>query len=165
VRQASVRRSVRDQGGYSLVEVMASILILSVAIIPMVAMFDVGLDSAVSGSNYDRGRTLAKKQMEVVQSLSFSNVKNNVPNAPCTFDSSGLCEATNLEVPTSDDPNGLFDDFRYSISKQYVDLNDAQTEFEEVSEDEGYIKVTVQVGWGSEGFNDTEYAISSVKAR
>jgi hypothetical protein len=144
---------------------MASILILSIAIIPMVAMFDVGLESAVSGSNYDKGRTLAKKQMEIVQSLSFSNVKSNVPNAPCSFDSSGLCQAANLEVPASEDPNGMFDGFRYTISKQYVDLNDAQNEFIEVSEDEGYIKVTVEVGWGSGGFDDTEYVLSSVKAR
>jgi prepilin-type N-terminal cleavage/methylation domain-containing protein len=158
-------RRIQDQAGYSLVEVMASIIILSIAIIPMVGMFDMGLDSAVRSSNYDQGRTLAKKQMEVVQSLSFSNVKNSVPNAPCTFDSSGLCEATNLEVPESDDPTGMFDNFRYTISKQYVDLNDAQTEFEVVSEDEGYIKVTVEVGWGGEGFDGTEYSISSVKAR
>jgi prepilin-type N-terminal cleavage/methylation domain-containing protein len=158
-------RKIQGQSGYSLVEVMASILILSVAIIPMVAMFDVGLNSAVSGSNYDKGRSLAKKQMEIVQSLSFSNAKNNVPNAPCTFDSSGLCEAADLEVPESDDPNDLFEDFRYTISKQYVDLDDDQTEFQEVSEDEGYIKVTVEVGWGDEGFDGNGYAISSVKAR
>lgn len=158
-------RKIEGQDGYSLVEVMASIVILSIAIIPMVAMFSMGLDSAVSSSNYDKGRTLAKKQMEIVQSLSFSNAKNNVPNAPCTFDSSGLCEAADLEVPASEDPNDLFAGFRYTISKQYVDLNDAQTEFVEVSEDDGYIKVTVEVEWGNEGFGNNEYAISSVKAR
>ena len=32
-----------EESGYSLVEVMASIVLLSIAIIPMVAMFDVGL--------------------------------------------------------------------------------------------------------------------------
>lgn len=158
-------RKIEDQGGYSLVEVMASIIILSIAIIPMVAMFDVGLDSAVRSSDYDKGRSLAKKQMEIVQSLSFSNTKSNVPNASCTFDSSGLCEAENLEVPEAEDPNDLFEGFRYTVRKQYVDLNNTQTGFVNDTKDEGYIKVTVEVGWGNEDFDDATYTLSSVKAR
>ena len=34
---------IRGESGYSLVEVMASIIILSLAILPMVGMFDMGL--------------------------------------------------------------------------------------------------------------------------
>ena len=41
-------------------EVLASIVILSLAILPMVGMFDMGLNSAIRGSNYDKARALAR---------------------------------------------------------------------------------------------------------
>ncbi len=53
----------RGESGYSLVEVMASIIILTLAIIPMVGMFDMGLQSATRGSNYDKSRALANLKL------------------------------------------------------------------------------------------------------
>lgn len=137
---------------------MASIIILSIAIIPMVGMFDMGLNAATRGSNYDKARSLAKKQMEIAQSLSYAGVKNNFPNAPCTFDGSGLCEATNLT-----DPDAEFSNFRYTIRKQYVELSG--TNFVNNNNDEGYMQITVIVGWGGASFNDTTYTTTSVKAK
>ncbi len=67
-------RVVNNESGYSLVEVMASIMILSIAIIPMVGMFDMGLSTATRASNYDKARALAKKQLEIAQSLAYSTV-------------------------------------------------------------------------------------------
>jgi prepilin-type N-terminal cleavage/methylation domain-containing protein len=52
------RKRLKNEAGYSLVEVMASIIILAVAILPMVGMFDMGLTSATRGSNYDKARAL-----------------------------------------------------------------------------------------------------------
>ncbi len=46
-------KRLKDETGYSLVEVIASIIILSIAIIPMVGMFDMGLNAATSSGNYD----------------------------------------------------------------------------------------------------------------
>ena len=65
---------IKDQAGYSLVEVVVSILLLSIAIIPMVAMFDAGLRASVLGSNYDKARTLANSNLEEVKARSFSDV-------------------------------------------------------------------------------------------
>ncbi len=65
-------RSIKDEGGYSLVEVMVAIMILAIAIIPMVGMFDTGLKTATAGSNYDKARALANANLEKVMSLPHS---------------------------------------------------------------------------------------------
>ena len=68
-----LRKHFKDQSGYSMVEVMVAILILAVAIIPMVGMFDAGLRAAVVGSNYDQARALANSKLEKVEATSYQN--------------------------------------------------------------------------------------------
>jgi Tfp pilus assembly protein PilV len=83
---------LRDESGYSLVEVVVSILILAVAIIPMVGMFDMGLNVATQGGNYDRGRAIAVEELEEIRALPFSGTTGNIVDAyppgsgltPCT---------------------------------------------------------------------------------
>ena len=135
-----------EESGYSLVEVMASIMILAIAILPMFAMFDTGLHSANRGSNYDRARALANKQLEQAQSLSYGTVRTSFPNAPCAFDNNGRCEVGNLEVPAAEDPGGEFDNFRYAIRKQYVEPSGDG--FVNAEDDTGMMQITVVVGWG-----------------
>jgi hypothetical protein len=139
---------------------MASIVLLSIAIIPMVGMFDMGLDAATKGANYDDGRALAKKQMEIVQSLPYATAKTSVPNAPCAFSGSGLCEAADRQ-----DLDSEFSNFRYTMLKQFVNLNSGETEFEDANQDEGYMQVTVEVGWGGANFDETTYTTTSIKAK
>ena len=62
-----------NEAGYSLVEVMVSIMILAIAILPMVGMFDMGLNAATKGSNYDKARTLANLKLEQAKSLPFGD--------------------------------------------------------------------------------------------
>src|SRR5204863_2984077 len=62
-----LKQRFRGEAGYSLVEVMASIVILAIAIIPMVGMLDMGLKTATSGSNYDRARALANTNLEKIK--------------------------------------------------------------------------------------------------
>jgi prepilin-type N-terminal cleavage/methylation domain-containing protein len=66
---------LKYQAGYSLVEVMVAIMILAIAIIPMVSMFDAGLRAAMTGSSYDRARAIAGEELEEIKALPFS--KNN----------------------------------------------------------------------------------------
>ena len=61
--------ALRSESGYSLVEVMVAMMILAVAIIPMVGMFDAGLRAAVAGSNYDGARALANEKLEGIRAL------------------------------------------------------------------------------------------------
>jgi Tfp pilus assembly protein PilV len=156
-------KRLKDESGYSLVEVMASIMILTIAIIPMVGMFDMGLNAATRGSNYDKARALAKKQLEQAQSLSYGTVRTNFPNAPCTFTNSGLCEAENLEIPTVEDPDGELDNFRYAIRKQYV--TPSGSTFVNANDDTGMMQIAVEVGWGGDSFDDITYRATDIKSR
>ncbi len=69
--QRAIRR-LKSEAGYSLVEVMVSIMILAIAIIPMVSMFDAGLTTASLGGNYDRARAIAGAELEEVRALPFA---------------------------------------------------------------------------------------------
>jgi type II secretory pathway pseudopilin PulG len=164
----SVKR-LREESGYSLVEVLASIVILALAILPMFAMFDMGLNSATRGSNYDKGRALANKQLEQAQSLSYGTVRTAFPNAPCAFDGSGRCEVGNLEVPddedppTAENPDGMFGHFRYAIRKQYVEPSG--NGFIPADDDTGMMQITVEVSWGGDNFDDRTYTTTTLKAR
>src|SRR5918996_4894234 len=80
-------KRLRKDSGYSLVEVMASIIILTLAILPMVGMFDMGLQTATRGSNYDKSRALANLKLEEAKSLTFASLQNNFPVANSTPDS------------------------------------------------------------------------------
>ena len=50
---------------------MVAIMILAIAIIPMVGMFDAGLRGSVEGSNYDKARMLAIERLEKVRALPY----------------------------------------------------------------------------------------------
>jgi prepilin-type N-terminal cleavage/methylation domain-containing protein len=67
------------EAGYSLVEVMVAIMILAIAIIPMVGMFDAGLRAATQGGDYDRARALANAKMEDVRALSYKDLVATYP--------------------------------------------------------------------------------------
>lgn len=151
---------LKSETGYSLVEVMASIMILTIAILPMVAMFDTGLQASSTAGNYDRSRALAKKHLEAAQSLPYGTVKTGFPNAPCVFDGSGLCEAADRQ-----DLDAEFSTFRYTIRKQYVQLNGGGTAFVAANEDRGFMRFTVIVGWGGANFNERTITVAALKAR
>jgi hypothetical protein len=144
----------------------------------MFAMFDTGLHSATRGSNHDKARALANKQLDQAQSLSYGTVRTSFPNAPCAFDGSGLCVVGNLEVPPEEDPDdpddpdddldddGLHDEFehfRYAIQKQYVEPSG--NGFVNAEDDTGMMQITVVVGWGGDNFNDVTYTATTLKVR
>ncbi len=68
-----------DELGYSMMEVLAAIIILSLAIVPMVGMFDAALRVAVLGSNYDDGRALATERLEEAKALPYDSVRELYP--------------------------------------------------------------------------------------
>ncbi len=151
---------MREESGYSLVEVMVSIIILAIAIIPMVGMFDMGLNAAIKGSNYDKGRTLANLKMEEAKSLPFDStddaiqdVKDNFPEPAgtlTTYDGSGHY--------TSDPPKtepGFPNSITYVIEKQYMQPPTASGDWQEDTSGTptGLIRVTVTVNWDGNSYN------------
>ena len=104
------RKLLREEGGYSLVEVIVSILLLSVAIIPMVGMFDMGARSVATAGRYDQARTLADRTQERVRSLPYADARvtyqpvNATPTAGAPVScSSGIftCSVTTTYVNNS----------------------------------------------------------------
>ncbi len=113
---------LREETGYSLVEVMVSILIMAIAILPMMGMFDTGLQAASTGSNYDKARMLANANLEKVQALSYANARATytpvnatpTPGDPVSCDQDifspprGNCEVTTTYVDESYLPDASF---------------------------------------------------------
>jgi prepilin-type N-terminal cleavage/methylation domain-containing protein len=146
------RRRLKNESGYSLIEVMVSIMLLSIAIIPMAGMFDMGLTSATKGSSYDKARALANLKLEQAKSMPFATVKGSFPGGTTTYNGSGKYQSDWTQVSlydpavAADYPNN----FRYRIEKQYMNRpTEAVPTFGLSSSPTSLIRVTVRVGWGS----------------
>jgi prepilin-type N-terminal cleavage/methylation domain-containing protein len=153
------RSRVEEEHGYSLVEVMASIIILAIAIIPMVGMFDAGLTAAKAGSNYDKARALANLKLEQAKSLSFDSttaqdVKDNFPQpfgTTTAYNGSGYYQSA--WMTESGPASAEFTNFRYRVEKQYMaqpptSPTTSSQNFAASNSATNLIRVTVIVGWG-----------------
>jgi prepilin-type N-terminal cleavage/methylation domain-containing protein len=108
--------------GYSLVEVMVAIVVLTVAIIPMVGMFDAAIRAANTSGDYDEARTCAVQKLEQVKSLPYETLGDGLRG--------GVCESSGLGYRVDAQPIG-------------TDLSDG-------SGDEGLTRITVTVNWRGE---------------
>ena len=152
------RKRLKNEAGYSLVEVMVSIIILVIGIIPLVGMFDMGLHSATTGSNYDKARALANLKMEEAKSLTFAEVEGNFPQ--------GVGNTTPYTTVNPINGPGGFTGFQYKVEKDYMTqpptgqggpIDPTQT-FTESGTATGLIRVTVIVLWG-DGKTYTTYGL------
>lgn len=138
---------LKNEAGYSLVEVMVAIMLLSIAIIPMVGMFDAGLNAAIQGSSYDKARALANKQLETAKNLPYATVRDNFPTgtgAPCTV---APCTVTGV-IESSNQTDAEFPGFTYKVRKAYVGLNPASGNIAESESARTMMQVTITVNWG-----------------
>jgi len=169
---------IKGESGYSLVEVMVSIILLTIAILPMVSMFDMGLQTTTKGSNYDKSRSLANLKLEEAKSLPFDStdatirdVVDNFPEAAGTTTTytSGAYESAWKTVtgPASAD----FTNFQYKVKKQYMDkpptdsVDDPASPSQPWSPDTSntptdLIRVTVTVRW-ADGNEYTTFGLVS----
>lgn len=115
-------------------EVMASIVILTIAIIPMVGMLDMGLKSASKSGDYDSARALANQQLEKAKGFSYANARDNFPVSGTTPN------PTSTSTQTAGVPQGITS---YKVEKRFVD-----GQFAASGTDQGLMKVTVTVNWG-----------------
>ncbi len=121
---STIRRTAEDSG-YSLVEVMVAIVVLTIAIVPMVGMFDAAIQAANVSGEYDEARTCAVGKLEQAKSLPYETVEAGLQD--------GVCE-----------PSG----FGYTVATRFIgaDLGEA-------SGDEGLMMVTVTVDSGGSSYN------------
>ncbi len=115
-------KGTTDESGYSLVEVMVAIVVLTVAVVPMVGMFESAIRAADASGDYDEARTCAVQKLEQVKSLPYEAVEGGLQDGVCA-------------------PSG----FGYTIATQSIgtDLGDGSGE-------EGLSMITVTVDWGGE---------------
>lgn len=136
---------LKNEGGYSLVEVMAAIVILSLAIIPMVGMFDAGLRAAVAGSNYDKARTLANEKLEEVRVLPYKS-----PDPPAAGTANSVVEKYDPPGPAA----GTEGIFTYSVQTKYVDA-DLSNPVDSPTKPQ--MRVEVTVSWQGNNFTNTGF--------
>jgi prepilin-type N-terminal cleavage/methylation domain-containing protein len=152
-----IRKLLKAESGYSLIEVLAAMVILTLAIIPMVGLFDAGLRGTVSSSNYDKARALANLKMEQAKNQPFATVESSFPVSPSTpdVDAGGFYQSGWTPVADTDPTlAGEFPDtFEYMVEKQYMVSPPTLPDFEESSAATKLIKLTITVRWDS----DTTY--------
>ncbi|CAN5902179.1 hypothetical protein BH23ACT11_BH23ACT11_24390 [soil metagenome] len=133
----SVKR-LQNESGYSLVEVMVAIMLLGLAILPMVGMFDAGLRAAVLGSNYDQARALANEQLEEIKALPYKK-----PGGPAD-------SVVELHPPVASPPSTTEGTFTYTITTRYVD---ALLSNPRISPPSPQMRVEVTVRWDGNDSN------------
>lgn len=140
---------LRNESGYSLVEVLVAIIILTIAIIPMVSMFDAGLRSATTSGNYDKARALANEELESIKALGYNAAETAYPPAgasvscdiPPTFDCEVDTTYVYVDVPAGSDTS----EFQNSGASDPKDM----------------MKVVVTVEWGA----SNEYTVTGLVGR
>lgn len=141
---------LRNESGYSLVEVLAAIIILTVAIIPMVTMFDTGLRSATTSGNYDKARALANQKLEEAKSLPYETLKTNFPSGTGAPDSDGEITSSAISAVGAGLPTGS----TYTVEKRYIKEiptnSGASANFDPSNSatDTKMIRVAAMVNWG-----------------
>lgn len=121
-----------EESGYSLVEVMVAIVVLTVAIIPMVGMLDAAIRATNASGDYDEARTCAVQKLEQVKSFPYETVVDGLPG--------GVCE-----------PSG----FGYTIAAQSIGAD-----LREGSGEDGLARITITVNWGGESSYSVDGVVS-----
>ena len=128
---------------------MVSIIILALAILPMVGMFDMALNGVSASSHYDKARTLANLKLEEAKTLPFTDVEGNFPEAgdPTPYDEPD----TWLQ---GEDEDADFSGLDYRVVKQYMvqppTNPGSSVNFGTSGTPTGLIRLTVEVRWGED---------------
>src|SRR5918994_7077483 len=121
----SVPKHLKEESGYSLVEVMVAIIIMALAILPMVGMFDMALRSTTDGSKYDKARMLANLKLEQAKNLPFDSLDDTIRDVKDNFpEDAGTVTAYNefgyYQSGAMPAPPGNPTSMTYVVEKQYM---------------------------------------------
>lgn len=134
---------LKNEAGYSLVEVMAAIMLLAIAIIPMVGMFDAGLRASVIGSNYDKARAIASEELAEIQALPFSLSNTLAADSVVEiYSPNGNLSGTEVNCTPPIDPT-----FDCKVKATYVRYDVPTSEYIGDSAARTMIQATVTVKW------------------
>ena len=138
-----IKRIKNGESGYSMVEVLAAIIILSLAILPMISMFDAGLRAASTSGNYDQARALANAELEKAKAMDFSEVESSEAN--CPEDDSFNCDQVKVDA----------------VGVSLEGSGDSRTFEADEADSADMMRVTVTVSWGS----DKSYSATGIVSR
>ena len=144
---------VKSEAGYSLVEVMVAIMLLGLAIIPMVGMFDAGLRAAVLGSNYDQARATASEELAEIQALPFTRPSTFAADSVVEiYSPDGSLSGTGVNCTPPVDPA-----FDCKVKATYVRYDVPTSKYIGDSAARTMIQATVTVKWdgGSKSYQTT----------
>jgi prepilin-type N-terminal cleavage/methylation domain-containing protein len=127
--------------GYSLVEVLVAITILSLAILPMVGMFDAALRAATLGGSYDRARALANEKLEEVRALPYS-------------DPGGAADSVVEKYPPATPVRATEGIFTYTVQTKFVDAGLSNPGG---SPPTSQMRVEVEVEWQGKSYTTTGF--------
>lgn len=148
-----IRKLTSSECGYSLVEVMVAIVLLSIAIIPMVGMFDAGLRAALVGGNYDKGRALANERLEEIKALPFSS-PDPEPASNTANSVEEIYRPLNAASPSGSVVTGTEGIFAYEVRTNYASLTDTSIVPDPLGK--ALIQVQVTVRWdGNKSYTAT----------
>lgn len=120
-----------DESGTSLVEVMVAVVVLALAIIPMVGMFEAGLRAATTSGDYDAARALANAKLEEARALPYDRPGGAADSA------------VELYAPPGP-PDGAEGGLVYSVRTAFVD---GELSRPSGSPETGQMLVEVEVSW------------------
>jgi prepilin-type N-terminal cleavage/methylation domain-containing protein len=124
------------ESGYSMVEVMAAIMILGLAILPMVGMFDTALRAAVLGGNYDKARALANEKLEEVRALPYKKP-------------GGVADSVVEKYPPASPATGTEGIFTYTVQTKFVDAGFSNPSN---SSPTSQMRIEVEVEWQGKSY-------------
>ncbi len=119
-------------------EVMVAIVLLAIAIIPMVGMFDAGIRAATSGSNYDKARALANEKLEEVRALPYKKT-----------DPAGVNDSAVELYPPGSPVTSTQGIFNYTVTTTYWIESAGNLQAADNSITRPMMQITVTVTWES----------------
>ncbi len=137
---------LKEEAGYSLVEVMVAIMLLSIAIIPMVSMFDAGLRAAVLGGNFDQARSIAGEELEEVRALPFRIDGGPADSVVEIYPPGGGAVACTGPIATG---------FGCQVQTTYVRVDSSSVVADSAARSMMEVKVTVTWNGGSKSYTTT----------
>ena len=145
----------RDERGFTFPELLVAMMILAIAIIPMVGMFDMGLRVSTQGGHYDQARALANERLEIVRALPY--------NKPATAAPDSAVEIYRPGIPVT----GTSGIFSWTVSTGYwrevVGVPAADNSDNSVVKPMMQVRVTVSWQGGSKTYTTTGFAAAGTR--
>lgn len=101
-----VRASLREEGGFGLIELLLALTILNIGLLAVVASFSSGIVSLNRASRVTTASILADQQMELYRAITYTSIRLASSSIPGTvpYTNDAAYSATQVTTPTCSGP-------------------------------------------------------------